>query len=228
MRSSCIRPSVLQDWTAALPREKNQLFKIVVRRWELSYAMMSVALDDALSMRARGELVCARQQISITSELLERFAAGLLSACNILEDKGRSVGDLPTVEPLKPEFFRGATGRRAACWSELLHLVLFADRARFFQKLRILSETLNELNCEFKKVSEGLSHGVLGQGDVFWKTLECIHYDLTTCLRESEVLFKSFLRVLSPDQTMALAAEFESPRTSKRFRLRPSLSSASA
>ena len=82
---------------------------MVVRRWELSYAMMSVALDDALSMRARGELVCARQQVSITSELLQRFAT-VFSDCNILADKGRSVSDLPAVEPLKAEFFRGMMG----------------------------------------------------------------------------------------------------------------------
>lgn len=190
--------------------------------------MMSVSLDDALSMRARGELVCARQQVSITSELLQRFAAGLLSHCTILADNGRSVSDLPAVEPLKPEFFRSMIGRRAACWSELVHLVLFGDRARFFQKLRILSETLCELDREFKKVSEGLSEGVSEQSDGYWKTLECIQYDITTCLRESEVLFKSFLRALSTDQTLVLAAAFESPRASKRLRLRPSLSGASA
>lgn len=223
-----MRRSVLQDWTAALPREKNQLFNIVVRRWELSYAMMSVALDDALSMRARGELVCARQQVSITAELLERFATRLLSDCIILEEKGRSVSELPAVEPLKPEFFRGMIGRKAACWSELVHLVLFGDRARFLQKLRILSDTLHELDREFKKISGGLSQGLSERSETYWKTLECVHYDLTTCLRESEVLFKSFLRVLSIDQTMALAAEFESPQPPKRLRLRPSLSSASA
>jgi len=223
-----MRRSVLQDWTAALPREKNQLFNIVVRRWELSYAMMSVALDDALSMRARGELVCARQQVSITTELLERFASRLLSDCIVLEEKGRSIRELPAVEPLKPEFFRGMIGRKAACWSELVHLVLFGDRTRFFQKLRILSDTLHELDREFRKVSEGLSLGLSKRSEDYWKALECVHYDLTTCLRESEVLFKSFLRVLSMEQTMALAAEFESPRPPKRLRLRPSLSGASA
>jgi hypothetical protein len=176
----------LQDWTAALPREKNQLFNIVVRRWELSYAMMSVALDDALSMRARGELVCARQQVSITAELLERFATRLLSDCIILEEKGRSVSELPAVEPLKPEFFRGMIGRKAACWSELVHLVLFGDRARFLQKLRILSDTLHELDREFKKISGGLSQGLSERSETYWKTLECVHYDLTTCLRERE------------------------------------------
>ncbi len=38
----------------ALPREKNLVFQTVVQRWECTYAMMSVALDDALSLRARG------------------------------------------------------------------------------------------------------------------------------------------------------------------------------
>jgi hypothetical protein len=218
----------LQDWTAALPREKNQLYNIVVRRWELPYAMMSVALDDALSMRARGELVCARQQVSITSELLGRFAASLVSAYNIFEEKAHSVSQLPAVEPLRQEFFRGVTGRKAACWSELVHLVLFGNRARFIQKIKILSDTLSDLDREFKKTSEDLSQGHSDQSGAFWTTLECVHYDMTTCLRESEVLLKSFLRVLSADQTMALAGEFASPRPSKGLGLRPSLSGASA
>ncbi len=75
---------VLDDWVAALPREKSQVYQVVVRRWECSYAMMSVALDEALSLRASGELVCARQQVSIAAGLLGRLAPSLISLCETL------------------------------------------------------------------------------------------------------------------------------------------------
>src|ERR1700676_5746669 len=92
------RHSVSDDWVAALPREKKQLFETVVRRWESGYAMMSVALDDALSLRARGELICARQQVSIAADLLGRLTASLVSLCSTLIVRGRRLGKFPLVE----------------------------------------------------------------------------------------------------------------------------------
>ncbi len=190
--------------------------------------MMSIALDDALAMRARGELVCARQQVSIAAELLERFAGALVSACHVLLEKGRRVSDLPSVEPLKAEFFRGTIGQSAASWSGIVHSVIFGDRNRFFHKLRILSDTLDRLDREFKAVAEGIANGISEQSETCWETLECVHYDVNTCLRESEILLKSFLRALPSEETMALATEFETPQSPKRLRVRPSLSRASA
>ena len=67
----------------ALPREKNQVFENIVRGWEISFAMMGISLDEALARRARGELVCAQQQIAITSELLLPFTGALINACRI-------------------------------------------------------------------------------------------------------------------------------------------------
>lgn len=190
--------------------------------------MMSVALDDALAMRARGDLVCARQQVSIAAELLERFSGALVSACHILLEKGRCVSELPSVEPLKVEFFRGTIGQSAASWSGIAHLFLFGDRTRFFQKLRILSDTLDRLDREFKEVAADITSGLSDRSESYWKTLECVHYDVNTCLRESEILLKSFLRALPTEETTGLAAEFESPQPRKRLRLKPSLSRASA
>ena len=50
MRPSSEGRKVTDDWFTALPREKSQVFEAVVRRWECAYAMMSVALDGALSL----------------------------------------------------------------------------------------------------------------------------------------------------------------------------------
>ncbi|MGC1910904.1 MAG: hypothetical protein WA660_03630, partial [Candidatus Acidiferrales bacterium] len=61
----------------------------MIRRWELVYAMMSVSLDDALSLRARGSLVYARQQVSVTADLFARLTSILITACEALQHQGR-------------------------------------------------------------------------------------------------------------------------------------------
>jgi hypothetical protein len=222
------RRRVLDDWVAALPREKSQLYSVVVQRWECSYAMMSVALDEALSLRACGELVCARQQVSIAAGLLERLAPSLISLCDTLSARGQNVVKFPVVEPMNAEFFRGNTGRSAASWNGILHHVLFSARSRFFHKLRILSQTLELLEGEFEEAANDISKGLSVQPGDSWQRLDNLHYDFNTCLRESEVVLKSFLRMLPEEQLSALAGELDAPAPPKQLRVKPRLSGASA
>jgi hypothetical protein len=219
---------VLDDWVAALPREKSQVYQVVVRRWECSYAMMSVALDEALSLRASGELVCARQQVSIAAGLLGRLAPSLISLCDTLSGRGQYVAKFPVVEPMNAEFFRGDTGQSAASWNGILHHVLFSARSRFFHKLRILSHTLSLLEGEFEEAASDISKGMCVQPDDSWQRLDNIHYDFNTCLRESEVVLKAFLRMLPEDQLPALARELDAPPLPKAVRVKARLSGASA
>jgi hypothetical protein len=222
------RRDVPEDWLTALPREKGQIFDSVVRQWECSYAMMSVALDDALSLRLRGELVCARQQVQITANLVDRFAGALIAACTSIVDAGRHVSDLPVVEPLKTRFFRGDTAQSAASWNGLLHHVLFGDRSRFFHKLRILSSTVEQLDREFEEGASELSEGVSEQPGVCWAALDSVHYDLNTCLREAEVVLKAFLRALPAEQVTAFTAMMNTPPPTKRLSGRQRLTRVSA
>lgn len=222
------RRTVSDDWIAALPREKSQLFEIVVRGWECSYAMMSVALDEALSLRARGELVCACQQVSIAADLVARLNGMLIAACDALASRGKHVGDLPVVEPLKTEFFRGDTAQGAASWNGLLHHILFGGRSRFFHKLKILSGTVEQLGREFDQAAEEISMGTSVQPCDAWRALDSLHYDLSTCLREAEVVLKSFLRALPTDQVSALAAGLTTAPPFRPVRLRQRLSRAPA
>jgi len=224
-----LRRSVRQDWRTALPREKNYVFETAVRQWECSYAMMSVALDDAFSMRNRGELVCARQQVRVAADLLERLSGSLLGFCDAVSKRARRIEKLPVVEPMKTEFFRGDIAQSAASWNGILHRLLFGDRQRFVQKIRVLSETLANLDREFANTADDLFKGISVQPGNGWKMLDCLHYDYNTCLRETEVVLKSFLRALPPDQLPAFASELEAPVPSKRLRrMRPALSRASA
>jgi hypothetical protein len=211
-----------------LPREKTQLFETVVRSWELSYAMLSVALDESLSMRARGELVCSQQQISITADLLRRLASSLTSCCLAVELRARQIVSLPAVEPLKMGFFRGSTAQTAASWNGIIHHVLFGDRSRFFHKLRILSDTLKRLESEFTEVAGEISAGTSAKSSANLGTLDCLHYDFSTCLRETEVVLKSFLCSLPDDQLSAFSADLDAPAAPQAHRISPRLSRASA
>lgn len=222
------RRDVAGDWACPLPRDKNQLFETVVQRWESGYAMMSVALDESFSLRACGKLVCARQQVSIAADLLCRLATALIGACDSLEDRGRHIANLPIVEPLKVEFFRGDTAQGAATWNSLLHHVLFGDRSRFFHKVHILSDTLGQLTQQFDDGASEIFHGTSVEPVDCWRKLECLHYDFTTCLREEEVLLKSFLRALPSTQLAAFSGEVEIARQLKRTRNKPALFRVSA
>ncbi len=182
--------------------------------------MMSVALDDALAMRARGLLVSARHQVPIAADLLERLAVSLISFCDVVSLRGRHVMDIPPVEPLNSEFFRGHTGQAAACRNKLLHHVLFGDRYRFFQKLRILSDTIEQLRREFDDAAGEIARGVSIRPSTCWEAFDSLHYDFNTCLREAEVLLKCFLRALPAEQLLPFAAELNAPPELKRSRLR--------
>ena len=225
---SPVRRSASEDWRAALPREKNQVFEKTVRDWECCYAMMSVSLDEALAQRARGELVCAQQQVAITSDLLLRLTSMLGNACVILSESGKHVSNLPLVQPLHTEFFRGDTGQSAASWNSLLHNVLLGHRSRFFHKLRTLSNTVEQLGSEFEQNAHDLAAGLSVEPAVCWKQLDSLHYDLNTCLRELEVILKSFLHSLPAEHLAVFDTELSRPRTVAKSRPLPRVTRASA
>jgi hypothetical protein len=190
--------------------------------------MMSVALDESLSLRARGELVCARQQVSIAADLLMRLTASLVSFCDAATSRGRRMHVLPKVKPLHVGFFRSDTGRSAASWNTILHRVLFGSRSRFFHKLRILSDTIERVEHEFYEAATDLAKGLSIRPRDCWERLDNLHFDFATCLRESEVVFKSYLRALPAEQLSGFASALDAPPTPKRMRMSPRLSGASA
>lgn len=222
--SNYVRRSVTDDWIRALPREKNQIFEATVGRWESSFAMVSVALNDGISMRAGGELVCAREHVAIAAELLKRLSGALVNFCDSLAIRGRHIREVPLVEPLRTRFFRGSRAQSAATWNGILHHVAFGDRHRFVSKLRILSNTVDRLEREFEKTAKNIGESSAPAKN--WMLLDHLHYDFTTCLREAEVVFKSFLRALPADQLAAFEGEIQNPVRRPRLRLRLSRASA--
>ncbi len=224
--ASSPRRSVSDDWISALPGEKSETFNLIVANWESVYAMMSVSLDDCLSLKARGEMVCARQQITVTAELFERISSRLIAFCETVAQHSRHLRSFPSVHPLNTDFFRCNIGQSAASWNRILHHVLFADRSRFRHKVRILSDTLRRLDVEFHRAATAISKGSYPAQS--WGVLDCIHYDLNTCLRENEVLLKSFLRALPAQHLGAFALEMGVPLPSVGVGGQTRLSGASA
>jgi hypothetical protein len=216
---------VSDDWVRALPREKKEIFDTLVRRWECSFAMTSVALDDALSMRARGELVCAGRHVELSAVLLQRLSRVLISFCEFLAGRARFIREPPAVEPLNVAFFRGTAAQTAAGRNALMHRIAFGSRSRFINKLRILSNIIGQLDQEFHTASEQISKSSLPAAP--WTSFDSLHYDFNTCLRETEVVLKSFLRALPADELAGFAVEGQALPL-KRLRFRPGFSRAPA
>lgn len=206
-RNARTSPGVCDDWIRALPREKNNVFEGTVHRWECWYAMLSVALDDAISLRTRGKLVCARQQVGVSGDLLRRLSAMLVGFCESAGRRARRIDAIPAVEPMRQDFFRGEVAQSAASWNNVLHHVLFAGRSRFVYKVRILSSTIEQIERQFIATADAVSRGDSARPNDCWKNLDLLHYDFSTCLRETEIVLKSFLRALPNEQLEMFAAE---------------------
>jgi hypothetical protein len=219
---------VLENWLTALPRDKGQLFETVVRRWELTFTMTSVALDDAISFRIHAQLVCAHEQVLLSGVLLKRLSSDLIAFCEAALERSRSNGGAPVVEPLNAGFFRGNTAQNAASWNGFLHRIFFADRSRFSQKLRILCATLRRLEREFCETVAELASGNAAEPGACWSRLDCLHFDFNTCLREAEIVLKSFLSSLPADQLPTFANELYAAAEPQRTAAKQRLSGAPA
>jgi len=219
--------SVQEDWVAWLPENKHRVYEGVVREWEHAYAMLSVALNEALSHRAEGELTRARASIDIAGAMVNRLADPLLAAYQTLESRGRQLTITPPVNPLSPENFRGATAQENAAWNQLLHRILFGSRSRYLHKLRVLDMTVSAAADDFQEIAGELVAGVQIHPQESWSDLITLHYDLNTCFRETVIILKSFLRALPDSSLEAFRAELHDSASVTRERVRPKFSRVS-
>jgi hypothetical protein len=220
------RRSVLKDWRTQLSEEKTLLFQGRVCRWESSYRMLSVVLNDALTLRTFGDLTGARPQAVLSSEILDRLAAELVASLGAMGDYGRHFGAVAATTPLDPEYFRDETARKAAYWSSVLSRMLLSERARFFHKLRTLAAIIEDLADEFREAAEEIAEGITANPGGYWDTVEHLHDDFNTCLRETTVILKSFLHVLPTVQLESLSRRFEAPVQYRPARVRTLRSSS--
>lgn len=192
--------SVKDDWRGWLPEAKDEVFRSHVRQLEISYNMLSVSLDEALSLRQSGRLVKASQAVCVAPDLCNRFAHPLVALLWSLSEHAKHYGTVPNAAPLDPDNFQGARGQRAARVSSLLCRILLSERSQFLYKINTLSEMVDDLNQDFCTAATQIAEGPSTDSDAEWQAVDAAHYDLNTCLREAIVLLKSFLMALPEDQ----------------------------
>jgi hypothetical protein len=191
---------VKDDWRARLPEEKLKVFTAYVRRLESAYGMLSVSLNEALALRQEGRLIKCCQAVNVTPSLCARMTEPLASLIRVLSDHAKHYGTVPNAAPLDPQNFQTIKGQRSARMSGLLSKVLLSQRTQFLHKLGTLLEMVENLGKEYCESAEELGRGLSTDPFLLWKTIDAAHYDLNTCLRETIVLLKSFLRALPDDQ----------------------------
>jgi len=198
--SSTRGKSVKDDWRAWLPEAKAQVFDKQVHQLESSYVMLSVSLDEAIELRQLGHPGKSLQALGITSglcKLLTQTLAGLLRA---VSEHARHYGTVPNAAPLDPANFQGQKGQRSARMSSLLNLVLLSHRLQFLHKVSTLDEMVEDLGQDFRHAANDLAGGTYLNPKKMWAEVDADHYDLNTCLRETIVVFKSFLIALPESQ----------------------------
>ncbi|HKF25529.1 MAG TPA: hypothetical protein VKB24_06120 [Candidatus Acidoferrum sp.] len=192
--------SVQQDWRALLPEAKAAFFYAHANDLENSYLMLSVALDGALALWRRGEDVMARETADVTPELCNRLVLRLSAVLHAMRQQARHFGIVPNLAPLEVSNFRTERAQRSARFSSLMSHVLFSEHSQFIQKISALQQIAEELGDFF---AETVKRAQPVDGDDrrdCWQALDAGHFDLNTSLRETLVLFKSFLVVLPEDQ----------------------------
>lgn len=203
--------SVSEDWRAWLPEAHNELFRWTVGELDAGYTMLSVTLDEAIAVRREGDLRKARLEAGFCAELVERFSALLETALRALEEHARYYGTIPNAAPLDPGNFRSPRSQRIAWMHSLLCRVLFSARSQFLHKLHALRELVGELTPAFSETALELADGTSITPGELWEALDSLHYDLNTCLRETLVLMKSFVRVLPEEELETFRKALETP-----------------
>jgi hypothetical protein len=207
--------SVKDDWRAWLPEDKAQVFRKHVHELESSYVMLSVSLDEAMRLRQMGEPGKSLQAVGITSGLCKLLTQTLVGLLRALSEHAKHYGTIPNAAPLDPANFQGQRGQRSARMSGLLNRVLLSHRLQFLHKVTTLEEMVDDLGKDFRDAADDLAAGISLNPKRMWAEVDADHYDLNTCLRESIVVFKSFLIALPEGQlgafqdTVRLQSQFQ-------------------
>lgn len=195
--------TVHEDWFAWIPNEMEQLFDATRTDLESSNFILSISLDEALSLCKRGQFDSARERAIVIYGLFDRVAVRVCHVIRTIKYHGSHFGTLPNVTPLSPSNFRGATAQRISLMDSVLAKVLFRERTRFFHKLYSLGEIIEDLQKEVRAILADILAGTPGFPDRAWQLLEVLGYDLNTCMSETTVILKSFFCALPPEELEA-------------------------
>jgi hypothetical protein len=185
--------TVRRDWRTPLTSEKDKAFRYGVDLIEPLHYMFGVALNEAISLRNRGSLNTAREQIRISIDLCLRVVTPLSTLLLTLERHSRHFGTLPSVEPLDVENFQGEGAKFRARMNSTLSLVLWSQQNVYIHKVRALEELVSDQAELFAAAAQRVAEGSSVSPQLDWNTMDAVHYDLTTAVCEAKILLKSFL-----------------------------------
>ncbi len=192
--------TVREDWSAWIPNEMDQLFDATRHELESSNFILSISLDEALSLCKGGQFDSAKERVTVIAGLFDRLAIRVGHVIRTIKDHGVHFGTLPNVKPLSPSNFRGTAAQRVAIMNNLLARVVFRERTRFFHKLQSLGEIIEDLQKEARAILAGIADGASQFPDRAFQLLEVLGYDLNTCMGETTIILKSFFCALPPEE----------------------------
>src|SRR5215469_5223110 len=187
--------SVQQDWRAFLPEGKAEFYYTHTGELENAYVPFSVSLNEAIELRRQHLNIQALETLAITGELCSRLALRVGSVLHCMRQLGRHFGILPNFALLDSKNFLSEWSQRAVRSGNLLSRILLSRHSQFLQKVLTLERVVDALDAEFANAADQLSRGRADSGEL-WKVLDHCHFDLNTCLRETNVVLKSFLFAL--------------------------------
>lgn len=176
--------SVQQDWRGILPCAKGSFFADHIEKFENTYLMFSVSLDEAIALQRQADWPRASQEVAIVAELCARLALRINAVLHAMSQHARHFGIVPNLSPLNASNFHSDLGQRAARHSSLISHVLLSERSQFLNKLNTLEEIVDELGDGFIQTAEQLAAGTAGPTGARWQFLDLYHFDLNTCLRK--------------------------------------------
>ena len=208
--------SVSLDWRTPLSSEKNLSYGCILHRVHICYGMLSVNLNEALGVRRIGRHDIACQVLTLAPALCDKLTASLRSLIRAMFLHARHFGTAPNIAALDPENFQNSRSQKVARFNGILSRVILTRRSQFLQKLSALVELVEDLGRNYDQSAEELAEGLSLDEDRCWTILDTSHHDLNTCLRETDVLLKSFLLAL-PEKQLAefQAAVRDQDRTAK-------------
>jgi hypothetical protein len=195
--------SVEVDWFGDLPEAQMTAFRSHSNELEASFGIFSVSLDEAISLHASGSVTESFDLAVLMSSLCQRFINLVDGTLRLLGEHSKHHGTTPSVAPLNPADFSSPRGQRAALASSLWHRALFSQHAQFLSKIRTLAALVASLGADIRVTAEELaSHGAAVDSASLWSAVSTEYCDLNTCLRETLIMLKCFLRVLPDEQLL--------------------------
>src|SRR5258708_5990159 len=150
--------------------------------------MLSVSLNEAISLRQNGDSEKANQEIGDVGELCPFLARRINAVLHPMGQHARLFGMVPTLSLLDAKIFQSELAQRAARHSNLVCQLLLSERSQFLNKLNTLEELVDDLSDEFIRIATEVAAGISRMPSRLWEFLDQSQFYLNTCLRHTHLL----------------------------------------